>query len=71
MSAFPFIILFSVYLLAEHSMDQDVYGGYSKQQLGSLTTDGEGESRVVHHGTSGISEKRAREADLRAEQTCT
>lgn len=24
-------------------MDQDVYGGYSKQQIGSLETDGEGE----------------------------
>lgn len=24
-------------------MDQDVYGGYSKQQIGSLTTEGEGE----------------------------
>jgi hypothetical protein len=24
-------------------MDQDVYGGYNKQQIGSLTTEGEGE----------------------------
>lgn len=35
---------------AENSMDQD--GGYSKQQIGSLTTDGEGEFRTLH--VSGI-----------------
>lgn len=30
---------------AENSMDQD--GGYSKQQIGSLTTEGEGESQIL------------------------
>lgn len=31
---------------ADNSTDQDVYGGYSKQQLGSLTTEGDGEYTV-------------------------
>lgn len=44
--AFPFIIL-SLFFFADNSMDQDVYGGYSKQQIGSLTTDGEGEFFVL------------------------
>lgn len=34
-------------LIAENTMDQDDYGGYSKQQIGSLTTDGEGEKRFL------------------------
>lgn len=34
-------MIFDVLSFADNSMDQD--GGYSKQQTGSLTTDGEGE----------------------------
>ena len=35
--------LINSHLFAENSMDQDVYGAYSKQRIESLTTDGEGE----------------------------
>jgi hypothetical protein len=35
------MIFFFIRLFAEDSMDQD--GDYSKQQIGSLTTEGEGE----------------------------
>lgn len=34
-------------LIAENTMDQDEYGGYSKPQIGSLTTDGEGEKNFI------------------------
>lgn len=34
-------------LFTEHSMDQDLYGAYSKQQIESLTTDGEGEFTLI------------------------
>lgn len=43
------IFVIFIFLVAEHSMDQDVYGGYSKQQIGSLTTDGEGEFSFFAH----------------------
>lgn len=33
--------------IAENTMEQDEYGGYSKQQIGSLTTDGEGEKLFI------------------------
>jgi hypothetical protein len=55
--AFPFII-FTLSPFAENSMDQDVYGGYNKQQIGSLTTDGEGELTFSVSYMSGISEKK-------------
>lgn len=35
--------LINCHLFTENSMDQDVYGAYSKQRIESLTTDGEGE----------------------------
>ena len=34
---------FFIFYFAETSMDPDVYGAYNKQQIESLTTDGDGE----------------------------
>lgn len=62
MIAFPFIILISAFdlFLAENSMDQDVYGGYSKQQIESLTTEGEGEFQPPWYFFTIVSEKESR-----------
>lgn len=53
------LIFSTIFVITENTMDQDDYGGYSKQQIGSLTTDGEGELRK-HFCVSGNIPKKKR-----------